>query len=221
MRAPSWSWASIDAPVHTPSWNSREGIGEPWRTTRLSEVINASVDLSTEDVFGQVRSGLITLQGRLSIVVIGQSSYEISQMQTTRGILADTTIHIRAYFDTIEARSSFVERDTSHETIVRRFSSFPGDSLSLADLGFKAIFLLPIRLMQQDKEFTLSGLLLLPTAQERGQYSRAGTFSHYDRDQYPASGGGFLSSSTDIVDERFFISKEGSGDSTEYTISIV
>jgi hypothetical protein len=42
--------------------------------TWLSQVSHASVDRAKEeDKFGQVRSGLITLKGRLSIVIIERS----------------------------------------------------------------------------------------------------------------------------------------------------
>lgn len=57
---------------------------KPLPNTLLSKVVNASVDLSNEDEFDQVRSGLIILRGRLSIAIMCQALREKAHIHTTR-----------------------------------------------------------------------------------------------------------------------------------------
>lgn len=57
-RAPSWSWASVDAPIFLPS---------PQKGTRkafypLADVLNVEVESLTDDPMGQVLSGSLTLR---------------------------------------------------------------------------------------------------------------------------------------------------------------
>jgi hypothetical protein len=139
-----------------------------------------------------------------------------------RGTLADTTIRTDVYFDTSEAETNFLGQYTPREVALTRFSVFHGDSVSVEDIGLKVVFLLPIRLMhaRSSRRRTLSGLLLLPTAKEKGKFTRVGQFDSPDEDS-SLSDFEYMSSSTHIVDEKFFLSKEGSGDRTEYAISIV
>lgn len=55
-RAPSWSWASVDAPIFLPrSTETREAFYP------LVEVLNVEVELLTDDPMGQVISGSLTL----------------------------------------------------------------------------------------------------------------------------------------------------------------
>jgi hypothetical protein len=139
-----------------------------------------------------------------------------------RGTLSDNTHRMLAWFDTLKAETNFIGKSLSRWAVVNRFSFFRGDSLSIKDPYYQLIFLLPIRLMQHDRLYKLLGLLLLPTAQEKGQFTRVGLFE-FPRTDYDHNASDFedMSASTDILDDKFFISKEGSGDSTEYTISIV
>lgn len=59
-RAPSWSWASVDAPIamsflYNPPYGTREAF------YTLVEVLNVEVELLTDDPMGQVISGSLTL----------------------------------------------------------------------------------------------------------------------------------------------------------------
>jgi hypothetical protein len=118
---------------------------------------------------------------------------------------------MRAYFDTSDSQTGFDVLSLWHR--VKRFSLFGSDSLSMEEPDFKLIVLAPIRLMGG----WLSGLLLLPTTQEKGQFTRVGKFEFWDHFASISA----MSSSTDIVDDNFFISRTGQGDSTEYTFSVV
>lgn len=56
-RAPSWSWASVDAPIFLP--RPTDGTREAFYP--LVEVLNVKVELLTDDPMGQVTSGSLTL----------------------------------------------------------------------------------------------------------------------------------------------------------------
>lgn len=135
--------------------------------------------------------------------------------ESRRGTLAHTTVHIETYFDTSEAKTGFGIGDS--RASLKRFSLFESDSLSMENPDFKLIVLAPIRRMQGE----LLGLLLMPTMQEKGQFTRVGQFCY--RKGFGSETARFksISSSTDIVDDKFFISRERQGYSTEYTFSIV
>jgi hypothetical protein len=58
-RAPSWSWASIDGKILIRSPDSDQD------SLPLIEIVNADVKTVTEDLFGQVLNGFITITGML------------------------------------------------------------------------------------------------------------------------------------------------------------
>ncbi|KAF2734836.1 hypothetical protein EJ04DRAFT_552451 [Polyplosphaeria fusca] len=77
-RAPSWSWASVDAPIQDfiGLHSDEHGRGTTWRP--LVEVINVQVELETDDPMGQVKSGFLRLRGlvlKLEIVKLLSARY--------------------------------------------------------------------------------------------------------------------------------------------------
>lgn len=64
-RAPSWSWASVDAPIQDFKflYNPPEGTREAFYP--LVEILNVEVESLTEDPMGQVISGSLTLRCHL------------------------------------------------------------------------------------------------------------------------------------------------------------
>lgn len=72
-------------------------------------------------------------------------------------------IQICACFDIAEVAKNYVGESSFNQAVGLRFSTFWGDSLSIEDPCSKAIFLLPIKRIQEDKR-EISGSLLLTTA---------------------------------------------------------
>lgn len=66
-RAPSWSWASVDAPIPVEVFNSRYNgaFGTREAFCPLVDVLNVEVELLTDDPMGQVISGSLTLRCHL------------------------------------------------------------------------------------------------------------------------------------------------------------
>jgi hypothetical protein len=66
-RAPSWSWAAIDASItlYSGEYPSRYDLPEITATVGLVHILSASTKLLGRDAFGQVSGGEITLQGQL------------------------------------------------------------------------------------------------------------------------------------------------------------
>lgn len=64
-RAPSWSWASVDAPIQDFNflYSPPDGTREAFHP--LVEVLNVEVELLTDDPMGQVISGSLTLRCHL------------------------------------------------------------------------------------------------------------------------------------------------------------
>jgi len=103
-RAPSWSWASIDGRVEVRfleqiARSSKGGIVE-------CEVLGCQVMVVSKDVpFGQVATGILTMNGLLKEVVLesgGKSGKVFMQSELEGGL-----INIRwAYLDTAEERSN-------------------------------------------------------------------------------------------------------------------
>ncbi|KAF7922945.1 hypothetical protein BELL_0543g00030 [Botrytis elliptica] len=71
--APSWSWASVEAPVHNYTITA-SGVSPKYEETpglkqfALANVIGADVALETEYLFGFVKAGWMRLRGRLNRV---------------------------------------------------------------------------------------------------------------------------------------------------------
>lgn len=67
-RAPSWSWISLEGPIHSPFFSSSEGISLP----SLCRVITAKIIHQSECYkAGEVKGGVIHLRGRLTEVILG------------------------------------------------------------------------------------------------------------------------------------------------------
>jgi hypothetical protein len=64
-RAPSWSWASVDAPIEDfiGLYSEDKGRGQTWNA--LVDIVDVKVELETDDPMGQVRSGSLRLRGVL------------------------------------------------------------------------------------------------------------------------------------------------------------
>ena len=60
-RAPSWTWASIDAEIELTEWGSTEF---------LISIVDTHIDYVTDDIYGQVANGHIILEGQLVPTIV-------------------------------------------------------------------------------------------------------------------------------------------------------
>ncbi|ETS74937.1 hypothetical protein PFICI_13421 [Pestalotiopsis fici W106-1] len=96
-RAPSWSWASVDAPIHV--FHSLYETGEEFHP--LAEVLNVEVELLTDDPMGQVTSGSLTLRCyliELEVQCLLTSRYGLFLETETETIMVNgeqTRLHIQ------------------------------------------------------------------------------------------------------------------------------
>ena len=60
-RAPSWTWASIDAEIKLIEWGSTEF---------LISIVDTHIDYVTDDIYGQVANGHIILKGQLVPTIV-------------------------------------------------------------------------------------------------------------------------------------------------------
>lgn len=150
-RAPSWSWASIDFRVDL--WGeeqlSRQESEDTW-----AQVLDVQLQLLDSDPLGQ----LSIAQLRLSCLCLVDVGVKIIPIVST----ATGEIHA---FLTVNDRSGSLYCRIS-------FDRSGGDVYSY----FKKVKAMPVF---NRGEFGVTGLLLEPTGEQRGQYQRIGWFSFF------------------------------------------
>jgi len=67
-RAPSWSWASVSSGVHFPLYNHRD------RDDFLVKIVKAEVTPLRSDIFGEIKSGLLVIEGKVTKSLLRWSS---------------------------------------------------------------------------------------------------------------------------------------------------
>ncbi|MCJ1399894.1 hypothetical protein MMC11_003097 [Xylographa trunciseda] len=165
FRAPSWSWAAIDAPIHTSF--QLQGHSE----TVLAPIIEVQTSPVGEDHFGQVRDGRIILSGWLMLVTFPQTKAvkQLKDYQSLpRMILGETS---NAIFD--------VEEDDIGQDrlfLPLTFVDTEGES-------------------KLNRDYKIFGLLLSPIPSgERTQFTRVGYLSrsvpweHVQKEEFSALG---------------------------------
>jgi hypothetical protein len=190
---------------------------EPGDITWLSYVDDGQVQPSRNDEFGQIKSGNLTMTGRLGVFRINKDKR--SQPGSHSGNLADTKVlKVLGLWDTTEYEQTF---GVSGITQLWIYTTY-GTTKKPAEVHLLDVFYLLVRVIDHKTEvqglgqYRLSGLLLLATGKKKGQFRRIGMFEV--RGNW---GTGLLSEfscKTDILDPRFFKRKRGNGD---YTVSIV
>lgn len=187
----------------------------------MAKVDDASIQLNDTGKFGQVRSGCVILTGCLGVFKIENEVPD--DRKTESGTLDHTRRWVAASWDTQELEAKFGK--SNQHTNLRRYLTYgigKGSSRSSDSLD---VFYVPLRLMDSDTEDTdmeepmLTGLLLLPLGKQKGVYQRIGQFELSqqwlragDRSIEP------LTESTNILDQRLFVSKQKYG---KYTICII
>lgn len=126
----------------------------------------------------------------------------------SQGILTHEGYGFEQYWDTEEVKSR--SEQSGDYAPYRRYLAFGTDQILATD----DVFCLPIREMG----VSVMGLLLLPTGAQKGQYYRVGLFERFFTSELATE---CLKNSTDILNEEYFVSKHGCGESAEYTITII
>jgi hypothetical protein len=163
--APSWSWASTNAPV---------GLGSIHQLKELSpavEVLEARVNLTNDNIFGQVTGGHLRLRGplcRASCVKDSQTgalSVDINGTLYSRGLLLTK-------WDTIPAKGLSGASHQSEGNFLDESSEFAQNPVY-----FMIFWGYPDYV---DENISRQGLILVPTGSRKGQYRRIGTFWRWE-----------------------------------------
>lgn len=164
-RAPTWSWASLNAPVRY-TWSSKSYDDE--RDTLHAQFISARLSHQTEDKTGLMSGGNLRISGRLAEVkCISRHSWSID------GLDLNMTVHLDLQTDS---------KWSAGATLTRQDDSAVGFSMGS---GFQytyfrkdPVYLFPVRTGDEpgsDWE-VLVGLILTPTGRGRAEYMRHGLF---------------------------------------------
>ncbi|KAF4438788.1 HET-domain-containing protein [Fusarium austroafricanum] len=164
-RGPSWTWASVDGAIEIQEWRGYFYDRIPGDITWMAKVGNASVRLGEIGRYGHVRSGHLTLTGRLGVFRIINNEPEISvNTNENPGIKRPW---VRAFWDTQELTEKFGTPDP--RTYVKHHSTYGAEKGIKGSMDPRDIFFAPVRVMDSDPDGSdyeqpmLTGLLLLPT----------------------------------------------------------
>ena len=103
-RAPSWSWASVDAPIR---YSDFYYPGTIWQ--ELLEVVDVKLELQTEDPMGQVKSGFLKVRGKLlPLDVMQVTSSRYGDFKQDRGSIFLRGLRTDLHFLPDEERVPFV-----------------------------------------------------------------------------------------------------------------
>jgi hypothetical protein len=184
----------------------------------LSKVGDAQMQLVGSDEFGQVSSGCLTMTGRLGVFRIDKE--KSGNAGSNNEILVNIQRWVKVSWDTVEIEKVFGKPG---DTVLWRCSQYgtaKGTKLKRDSLD---VFYLPVRIMDTNRDThgfeiqMLTGLPLLPTGKKYGQFRRVGQFETlYDWDTINYIGP--FTNKSNVLDERFFMSKHKNGD---FTVSIV
>ncbi|KAK4451019.1 heterokaryon incompatibility protein-domain-containing protein [Podospora aff. communis PSN243] len=146
---PTWSWVSTNGQVDTNiHWTSIDTVH-----TALARVVNYQIEYATDDVFGRVRSATLRLSGRIYPATF------LHPMQPS----ADKPLYGSITFDDCQINAHCLA--TSYTLDV-----------ALGSVGSVHTYCLPL-LVDIEGVRLIRGLLLQPTGNNRGEYSRIGTFT--------------------------------------------
>ena len=187
----------------------------------MARVDNVNVQLAETGKFGQVSSGYLNLIGRLGVFRIDKENPDNPVDEI--GNLVYPKRWITASWDTQELEEMFGK--SGRHTDLWRYSTYGTGQGSSGNMNSLDVFYMPVRIMNADPDESdyeqpmLTGLLLLPTGKQKGQYRRVGQFElseHWLRSGEESLEP--LTETTRILDSRFFISRHKHG---EYTIVVV
>jgi hypothetical protein len=164
----------------------------------------------------------MVLAGHLGVLRINKDNSETAD--GPYGTLVSDKGTLGASWDTKELEVRFGK--SHRETSYWRYSTYGTRRRSTAKPHTLDVFYVSVRIMNADPDLYdwstpyLTGLLLLPTGMQDGEYYRVGQFEYCNRSKAPEYIALFdhLTPSTRIVDKRYFVSKQKRG---QYTISVI
>jgi hypothetical protein len=146
-RAPSWSWASIDGRISIPAHTN------PTNLNFLVTLIDAHVDHSTENAFGQVKNGYIRLCGPLLTITFEEKEPDDELMDS----------EYDAFLNGQQTEDVSPQMDV--------------DGLIANHLHFMPFYVES----SQNGPYALRGLLLQSTGKAKGQFRRCGVLILHDK----------------------------------------
>ncbi|KAK7892228.1 hypothetical protein LTR67_007324 [Exophiala xenobiotica] len=178
IRAPSWSWASIDAEVMYLSGTDKETIH--------TSLVQAHVDIATKDDTGMVRGGYLRLRGPLTKA--SPVDGEWSAVANT-WCINNLKVHLEVDFDMPPIwraqEGPALRLQQAHDGV---FSMSIGSRFVKQLLARQDFYVLPI--LNDEDPYTKSlydyGLLLSPTGAANGEYIRIGRFEAQDEESQEA-----------------------------------
>jgi hypothetical protein len=191
--------------------------GIPGEITWLSRVDLASVRLAGKEEFGQVRSGVLHMTGRLGVFRIDVEGR--GDLASEEGDLIPTKGQIYPSWDTKEIEEIFGQ--SQRKVFLWRYTRYGIENGANGEVDPLDVFYLPVKIMAADPDGTdletpiLTGLLLLPTG-KKGQFRRVGQFEAFKR--WHENEIETLTETTRILDPRFFLSRHKHG---VYCVSII
>lgn len=148
-RAPTWSWASLDGNIHKPT--SRDP-----RPNLYVTLIDVQVDCSTENAFGQVKTGYIRLRGPLLTVTFEEKEAD------------DPLEGQETYYD------AFLNGQQTGENAQPRIDV---DGVIAHPLHFMPFY----ADSNPEGPYVIRGLLLQSTGIAKGQFRRCGILNIFDK----------------------------------------
>ncbi len=193
----------------------------------MAKVDHASIQLAETGKYGQARSGILTMTGRLGVLRIVK---DVPESSTKSGVNQDANRgpeKERQWFSASWDTQELAERFGSpgFYTYVQHHSTYGTGKGARGTLHPLDVFFVPVRVMDSDpddydyEQPMLTGLLLLPTGNKKGTFRRIGQFElsgHWIRPHEEAFE--YLSKSTVLLENRWYVSKHKGG---QYTICIV
>ena len=207
-RCPSWSWMSVDAPIHL---RGNYPLFDDAKLASGTRVIDAQVQLENDaNSFGRLQSGYLQLQGAL---------------RAFRSVRP-------AWRSGVEWTGEWADSNTVTVSPDYRYNLGPLEDLApcktcreAEDPDLTVLFFLPVRKEKyMDESSVLSGLVLVPTSRDdghkrdgrrpAGEFERIGLFET----RFPGFLVGWTENTCAVIPERFY---EKAHDQGIYTFTIV
>lgn len=226
-RAPTWSWASIDAEInYMNAWRnaemSQKGANDP------EEIIHSTV-VEVYPTYFSTNTANLTVQWTLRIQGPLRRAMKIPGhdpifnfwtvfLPHSRPLTAPAKIEVKLFLDVPAASNKRLadEQSTSTALSAKNEPFIRSEQLDVFAPDIAGLFLLPLRSDWEDLDsfqVEMYGLALYPTGRKRGEFQRIGCFVVEKEDHRNA-----VLDATELLEEQYFEDTDRSG---QYTIMIV
>jgi hypothetical protein len=166
-RAPTWSWASVDASISYPGWG--DSVWNP-----IAQILEAIMFPVTEDITGRLTGGYLRIAGPLQKIFWQDPLNMAPSTSFTRNLIVGWLV-IQSLLEKVSSTSIFISTSMGDNTEDSKLSI----EFSVADIRRgQEMFLVPLicsPIHEEDKRIT-RGLVLCPEENITGTYRRIGTF---------------------------------------------